>query len=287
MKSFMGKFKTMNFEQLMNVNGGYSSSSGGRSGSSISSSSYSSSSGISVGYYAKAVAAQNAKAGESSTSVPGEGSGGYSSTSSYSALSYSSSCDGTITADKKNKAKVDPTDRMWYGVNWWGQKAFSSLYGSEFGDNACAAVSLLNEISENYSKETGKEMTAEQAAAAMQAAIDCGSIDGKSAYVQSWEGAANAMAKAIGMDGSYSYTQDSTNADIFVVKKTTDVLDSNGNYVYDNNGNKITKDHFVNTIGADSVHYKDPWNGQTGKVWEIPDANSTISYRILAYNSKK
>ncbi|HAH62871.1 MAG TPA: hypothetical protein DCL73_12315 [Treponema sp.] len=76
-------------------------------------------------------------------------------------------CSGTTTAG------TDPTKPTEIT-----QRSFSEKYGSEFGNNACAATSLLNEISEEYTAATGKTMTTSQVEQAMAAA-------GQSEYIDS------------------------------------------------------------------------------------------------------
>ena len=85
------------------------------------------------------------------------------------------------------------------------QKDFSDTYGANFGSNACAATSLLNEISEQYTIETGKALTEQQVDAAMAAAVNSGSVSSTNAWVSDWTGAANAMADAVGLEGNYTY----------------------------------------------------------------------------------
>lgn len=135
------------------------------------------------------------------------------------------------------------------------QRSFScgNGYTNEFGNNACAVTSLLNEISEQYTKETGKVITTKQVADAMKAAVDSGCVNAGDAYVNNWAGAANAMATSLGLDGTYSYSSNSsvTDAKLFAV---------------DNNGDGRV-DHFVNDIG--NGQYYDPWNGTIGKVSDL------------------
>ncbi len=80
MKSFLSKFQTMNFDQLIAVNGGYGGGSGGSGSSSCSGGGYSSSSGLTAARYvnarnrAKELAAKAAaKNGGSSYSLPSSG----------------------------------------------------------------------------------------------------------------------------------------------------------------------------------------------------------------------
>jgi len=83
------------------------------------------------------------------------------------------------------------------------QKTFSAHYHDEFGNNACAATSLLNELSELYTKETGK----------------------------------------------FTYTTDSSDADIIIYAVDNTKKDKNGNKIPGTDG---IVDHFVNDIGNGS-----------------------------------
>ena len=85
------------------------------------------------------------------------------------------------------------------------QRDFSEKYGETFGNNACAATSLLNEISEQYTRETGHALPAALKDAAMDAAVNSGAVSSTNAYVSDWAGAANAMAEAVGLEGNYTY----------------------------------------------------------------------------------
>ena len=136
------------------------------------------------------------------------------------------------------------------------QREFSSLYGNEFGNTACAATSLLNEISERYTLETGLVMTEEQAVSAMNAAVKNKkigenevAINGTSKFyatVNDWSAAANAMWATTGLSGSF-VVNESLNADHVI-------------YALDTKGDSGA-DHFVNSNG-DSTFY-DPYTGET------------------------
>jgi hypothetical protein len=133
------------------------------------------------------------------------------------------------------------------------QRDFSKKYGTSFGENACAATSLLNEISEEYTRQTGKALSQEEIKRAMEAAIKSGGISKNNAYINNWVSAANAMADAVGLKGDYSYTTNSSQANATI-------------YAWDNDGDGWA-DHFVNDIG--NGRYYDPWTGTIGNVSEL------------------
>ncbi len=105
------------------------------------------------------------------------------------------------------------------------QKTFSTHYHDYFGNQACAATLLLNELSELYTKETGKVLTTSQLTAA------------------------NDMAKSLGLTGKFTYTTDSSNADIIIYAVDNTKKDKNGNKIPGTDG---IVDHFVNDIGNGS-----------------------------------
>lgn len=126
------------------------------------------------------------------------------------------------------------------------QRDFTEEYGENFGNNACAATSLLNEISEEYTEQTGKQLTKEQAEDAMAAAVEGGYIDSNDAFVNDWEGAADEMWESTGLDGDFVYNE-SEDADHII-------------YAQDTKGGPGV-DHFVNS--TEPGQYYDPWTGET------------------------
>lgn len=134
----------------------------------------------------------------------------------------------------------------------FNQLGFSEQYSAEFGEHACAATSLLNEISERYTMETGLPMTNAQAREAMAKAVGNNSILKNNAYVSDWTKAANTMWATTGLKGSFKYDE-SGNADHNI-------------YAIDKN-NDAEVDHFVNSTSNDS--YYDPYSGTTGKVSDL------------------
>ncbi|MCI6545327.1 MAG: hypothetical protein PUJ82_06120 [Spirochaetales bacterium] len=217
----LNDFEELNYNQLVEVNGGC----GGGFWNSVRK------------FFSGEKSSSSSSSSDSSAS---RGSSGYSSSSPSGSTSYTTSssnggCGGNINKPSYTK-----------------QREFSSKYGEEFGNHACAATSLLNEISEQYTKETGKKMTQAQKDAAMAAAVNSGSVDTKNAFVNSWDKAANDMANAVGLTGKYRYTTDSSKASATI-------------YALDNKENGFP-DHFVNSTG--NGQYFDPWNGKTENVAE-------------------
>ena len=199
-----------------------------------------------------------------------------------SSSSYGGSCGSGVTKGGGNCSSVNLSNGNGGGGNNGGndnnvenptytnQSAFSDKYGDRFGDNACAATSLLNEISEEYTKQTGKALTEEQINQAMAAAINAGGVAIDNAHVDDWAIAANAMADSMGLAGEYSYTSDSTQASASI-------------YAWDKNGDGYV-DHFVNDIG--NGQYYDPGTGQTGNVNDLSLATKGLlgGSRDLVYN---
>ena len=185
----------------------------------------------------------------------------------------------------KNSGNYDapsfvPDNSSTSGPDYIQQQEFSALYGVDFGNTACAATSLLNEISERYLLETGKKMTKEDAINAMKAAVSAGYIGENNkdkngvmkyeATINDWSAAANAMADAIGLKGNFSYTTNSSDS-------------SSKIYAWDKNGDG-SADHFVNDIG--NGKYYDPWTGKTGDVSELTLAiNGLGGTRNLVYSN--
>ena len=229
MKCFIENFMELDIDELLAVNGGYGNSSG----------SY----------------------GTTSSS----GSGNQSSWDVWVANKDGRNSSGEITMPHdpyknapKNSGNYDapsfvPDNSMTSGPDYIQQQEFSALYGVDFGNTACAATSLLNEISERYLLETGKKMTKEDAINAMKAAVSAGYIGSTkngTAYVGDWAKAANTMWATTGLDGSF-VVNETANADHVI-------------YALDKDLEKDGAEHFVNSNG-DGTFY-DPYYGTTFKV---------------------
>ena len=229
MKCFIENFRELDIDELLAVNGGYGSSS------------------------------------KSYGATSSSGSGNQSSWDVWVANKDGRNSAGEITMPHdpyknapKNSGNYDapsfvPDNTMTSGPDYIQQQEFSVLYGVDFGNTACAATSLLNEISERYLLETGKKMTKEDAINAMKAAVSAGYIGSTkngTAYVGDWAKAANTMWATTGLDGSF-VVNETANADHVI-------------YALDKDLEKDGAEHFVNSNG-DGTFY-DPYYGTTFKV---------------------
>lgn len=248
MKSFMENFRELDIDELLAVNGGYGSSSGGG---------YGKNSG-GTGSYGKVTTSSGNQsswdvwvANKDGRNSSGEVTRPYDpyrnlprNSGNYEATSFVP--DNSSTSTPKNPLYIQ-------------QRDFSSIYGNEFGNTACAATSLLNEISERYTLETGLVMTKEQSIAAMKAAVSAGHIGSSKianndveifdATVNDWAAAANTMWKTTGLTGSF-VVNETANADHVI-------------YALDTKDGPAA-DHFVNSNG-DGTFY-DPYYDTTFKV---------------------
>lgn len=145
--------------------------------------------------------------------------------------------------------------------------------GKDFGSKACAATSLLNEISEQYSKEKGEKLSKEKADKALLAAVEDGHINSQNATVNSFMDAANAMAKELGLEGTYSETTEIKGADVVI-------------YAVDSNPNEPGADHFVNSVGYNKTQYYDPWTGAIGNYSDL-NLDQKRPTRLLSYSVKE
>ena len=157
-------------------------------------------------------------------------------------------------------------------VEFVGQRNFSAFYSAYFGEHACAATSLLNEISEQYSRENGETVNSADLMKAMLDAVESGSIDATDATVNNWVEAANEMAESLGLEGTYKYSNDRNETDIRIFASDTD---GDGKY-----------NHFVNDIGGGQ--YYDPWTGKTGNIADLTLATEGLGQtRNLSYTIKE
>ena len=141
---------------------------------------------------------------------------------------------------------------------YFNQRDFSENFGEKYGNNACAATSLLNEISEFYTKLTGKTISMQDAIKAQEYAIEKGSINSKDAFVNSWEAAANDYWNSIYGQDNKEYTlgrfyYGSSDPDLIIYAEQND--------------SDIDPDHFTNSNGQNSdgkPTYYDCWDGEIG-----------------------
>lgn len=253
MKMFLDDFKVLDMNELIAVNGGYGSSSGGSRGSS-SSSGYSSASGGSSSSYSSSKSSTGSShyaettsyvsshygtvySGDAESKVPE----GYSAT--YGWLNEGET-GGAVDGNTASNNDIDSDNAE--NTRYFLQGAFAGEFGEDFSDSACAATSLLNEVSEQYTAITGRQMTEAEATAAMRAAVENGSINSDNAYVNNWESAANDMWSTTGLDGSFSYGGENPTAVIIACNNDND--------------EQGEVDHFVNTSINDSCF--DPATGR-------------------------
>lgn len=241
MKCFIENFRELDIDELLAVNGGYGNSSGGG---------YGKNSGGTGSYGRVTTSSGN----QSSWDVWVNNKDGRNSSGEITrpydpnrdVPRNSGNYDAPSFVSENNLGGDSESDTPLY----MQQRDFSSMYGNEFGNTACAATSLLNEISERYTLETGKAMTEEQAIAAMRAAVNAGHIGSTkngTAYVGNWSEAANAMWETTGLDGSFVVNETAT-ADHII-------------YALDKDSEKDGAEHFVNSNG-DATFY-DPYTGET------------------------
>lgn len=276
MKMFLDDFKVLDMNELIAVNGGYGSSSGGSRGSN-SSSGYSSASGGSSSSYSSSRSSTGSShyaettsyvsshygtvySGDAENKVPE----GYSAT--YGWLNEGDT-GGTVDGNTASNNDIDSDNSD--NARFFLQGGFAGEFGEDFSDSACAATSLLNGISEQYTEITGQQMTAEQAEAAIRAAVENGSINSDNAYVNNWESAANDMWSATGLEGSFSY---GGSEPTIVIYACDNEPDQNGE-----------ADHFV--LGTGKNEYFDPYNGDADKVDKLKLAKTGLgSERPLTFN---
>ena len=106
-----------------------------------------------------------------------------------------------------------------------------------FGASACAATTVLNAVSEQYTLSTGKAMTEEQGIAAMNNAIAKGTIDATDATTNFYT-AANAMWATTGLKGTFTYTTDNPQYTVYCLSSD----------------NEYSHMHFVNDIGNNQYY---------------------------------
>gem|GEM_PF-2248228 len=150
--------------------------------------------------------------------------------------------EGRPETSLSQEKKVEP--------RYFQQRMFSIRFGIYFGEHACAATSLLNELSELYTEKTNKQLNFPQATKAIQAAIDAEGIRGFDAYINNWQDALTAMFKTFGLPSKVTY-------------------DERGDHLIYASDNDMDGevDHFTNSFGNDEFH--NPWNGKIGDVDDL------------------
>lgn len=277
MKMFLDDFKVLDMNELIAVNGGYGSSSGGSRGSSYSSGYSSASGGSSSSYSSSRSSTGSSHYAETTSYVSSHYGTVYSSDAESKVPEGYSATYGWLTSEVEtdeavsgNTSFINDGDSDNAGnTRYFLQGGFAGEFGEDFSDSACAATSLLNGISEQYTEITGQQMTAEQAEAAIRAAVENGSINSDNAFVNNWEQAANDMWSVTRLDGSFSY---GGSEPTIVIYACDNVPDQNGE-----------ADHFV--LGTGKNEYFDPYSGDTDNVDKLKLAKTGLgSERPLTFN---
>ena len=285
MSFLLGDFKELNYNELVEINGGCAVN--------ISKEVSTSSVKIMIDKIINAIVPDNTPKG---ITDPGRGPSG--STNSES----SSSCGGktTTNVDGIYTKTVSKTDDKTFvncintstascsgaNISYHSQLMFTDsdfTGGKKFGETACGAISIINELSEQYSKETGKSLTDAQVVDAMKKAIDAGKIRGTDAFVKDWGKAAQIMGEAIGLKGKWTYTENAKDATAVILSIDTKTSEKD----YDG-----YHDHFVNVIG--NGQYYDPYTNTIGYIkdlhltsaWDADDGIKS-AYRYIQYSPKK
>lgn len=161
----------------------------------------------------------------------------------------------TEMTDSKYFSQLDFTDPTGQKLGW------------EFDEKtACAATSLLNELSTEYTSITGDALSLDKAETMMGAAIDAGMIDGKDAYVKDWSGAANAMWGTLNLYGEWSFSD----------KGFHTIL------AWDKTGSGKVN-HFVNELPG-GLLANDVWDNSIIDATQLPLATKGLGeYRILNF----
>lgn len=194
------------------------------------------------------------------------------------------------------------TAEKWYMMNsydedpkYMQQDFFNEKNGFSdvFGANACFATSILNEVSEEYTIETGLRLTNAQAIKMMKKAVDDGYIGSEKAFVHNTAAAANSMSSVVNMKGTWSveridgaFIEDGKH-EIYQVNghfvNTFDTATSNsGTQIFDvlNSQVKKVKPGVFNDRDKDGKILETTHNGHSFDHREI------ISTRILKYKIK-
>ncbi len=142
---------------------------------------------------------------------------------------------------------LDPT--YFQQQDWEGDGDFDT----GFWETACAATAILNEVSERYTMETGEQLTTEMGKQMLLEGIDSGNLTSVG-FVNSWDGAANAMWDLTELSGEWSYSESpgmlSEHSIFFVYTRGQAAANATG-----------PGGHFVNST---SSGYFDTWGGTTG-----------------------
>lgn len=284
MSFLLGDFKELNYNELVEINGGCAGITTNQ---------------LSLGIKTTIEKIINGgKTDNTPKGIPDPGRGASGSTNS----GYSGSCSNKITTsvdgiytktisksdDETVVNRINTSTASCSGANisYHSQLMFTDSDfngGTKFSKTACGATSIINELSEQYSKETGKTLNDAQVVDAMKKAIDAGKIRGTDAFVKDWGGAAQIMGEAIGLKGKWTYTENAKDATAVILSIDTKTSERD----YDG-----YHDHFVNVIG--NGQYYDPYTNKIGYIkdlhltsaWDADDGIKS-AYRYIQYKPNK
>ncbi len=158
------------------------------------------------------------------------------------------------------------------GPAYFNQRQFNAEAGfsQDFGDQACYATSILNELSEEYTEQTGQRLSFDQATEMMQAAVDAGDSDGTKARILDNNNIADSMWSATGLDGDWGYRQEGG----YSTEGDHEVFQRDGHF----------EGSYTGGYDDDHSHAYDPWNGSIDDVSDgRMDGEAIRSTRIFSY----
>jgi hypothetical protein len=153
---------------------------------------------------------------------------------------------GLMANEPEHLGPVNVAEPTYFTQGQWAE-----VFGQNFAATACAATSLLNEVSEIYTNNTGTLLGMEGATAAMQGAVNNNDIDGNNANVNNWTAAANDMLGVLGQTGNITYNEQGQHQ---IYAQDPD-RDGEAN-------------HFVNSSAPGQ--YFDTLTGNTGNIGDTP-----------------
>lgn len=238
--------------------------------------------------------------------------GSQSSTTPKTPEYYSNTCTAAMLAEYKGKLEAEKAarDSVWdyytkagcpykYSVapNLFNQHQFTKDYGfydedgKRFEDTACNATAAVNIFSMQYTKETGKKLTFEDAVAVLKNAIEKEKIDYKDATVNDLAPAINEMIKYVEFknesqnifEGYFGYRSKTWMKSNYSMDP--DNIQITESYQIDVNKGRTVQKHYTNDFGASVIgdDYRvifDTYDGNI-KAKEIIDTRKTNYFSII------
>ena len=143
--------------------------------------------------------------------------------------------------------------------NLFTQTQFTKEYNfnEQFHETACFATGVLNTVSMQYTKETGKKMTFEDGVGAMKQAIKDGNISKENAKVSDYARAANSMINYIEdkyndsdiFGGSFSYKNNDDSIKYSVNKSYSQSNSNDSSNLNGSSNSNPNPYHFTNDMG--------------------------------------